>query len=131
MAALLSYQLNILQYVIGSLLEIEKKRSIHGRCSVRKGVLRNLARFTGKHLCHSLFLNKVGGLRPATLLKKRLWHMFFLVNFAKFLRTTFLQNTSGRLLLKKVGSYFFERKDNDIACLPKLRGFYTGKTKSC
>ena len=35
----------------------------------------------------------------ATLLKKRLWHMCFPVNFAKFLRTSFLQNTSGRLLL--------------------------------
>ena len=39
------------------------------------------------------------GLRPATLLKKRLWHWCFLVNFVKFLRTVFLQNTSGRLLL--------------------------------
>ena len=37
--------------------------------------------------------------RPATLLKKRLWHRCFPVNFAKFLRTRFLQNTSGRLLL--------------------------------
>ena len=37
--------------------------------------------------------------RPATLLKKRLWHSCFPVNFAKFLRTPFLQNTSGRLLL--------------------------------
>ena len=37
---------------------------------------------------------------PATLLKKRLWHRCFPVNFAKFLRTPFLQNTSGRLLLK-------------------------------
>ena len=35
----------------------------------------------------------------ATLLKKSLWHRSFLVNFAKFLRTDFLQNTSGRLLL--------------------------------
>ena len=35
---------------------------------------------------------------PATLLKKRLWHRCFPVNFAKFLRTTFLQNTSWRLL---------------------------------
>ena len=35
----------------------------------------------------------------ATLLKKRLWHRCFLRNFAKFLRTPFLQNTSGRLLL--------------------------------
>ena len=38
-------------------------------------------------------------MRPATLLKKRLWHRHFLVNFVKFLRTPFLQNTSGRLLL--------------------------------
>ena len=38
-------------------------------------------------------------LRPATSLKKRLWHRCFLVNFVKFLRTHFLQNTSGRLLL--------------------------------
>ena len=32
-------------------------------------------------------------------LKKRLWHSCFPVNFAKFLRTSFLQNTSVRLLL--------------------------------
>ena len=37
---------------------------------------------------------------PATLLKKRLWHRCFPVNFAKFLRTPFSQNTSGRLLLQ-------------------------------
>ena len=41
-------------------------------------------------------------LRPATLLKKRLWHRCFSVNFAKFLRTRFLQNTSGRLLLDRI-----------------------------
>ena len=74
-------------------------RSSHQRCFVRKGVLRNFAKFTGKHLCQSLFFNKVAGLRPATLLKKRLWHRCFPMNFAKFLRTSFLQNTSGRLLL--------------------------------
>ena len=28
----------------------------------RKGVLRNFAKFTGKHLCQSLFFNKVAGL---------------------------------------------------------------------
>ena len=33
------------------------------------------------------FLNKVADLRSATLLKKRLWHSCFPVNFAKFLRT--------------------------------------------
>ena len=51
-------------------------RSSHKGCSVRKGVLRNFAKFTGKHLCHNLFLNKVWGLRPATLLKERLTHLF-------------------------------------------------------
>ena len=34
-------------------------RSSHRRCSVRKGVLRNLTKFTGKHLYQSLFFNKV------------------------------------------------------------------------
>ena len=41
-------------------------------------------KFTWKQLC---------------FIKKRLWHSCFPVNFAKFLRTTFLPNTSGRLLL--------------------------------
>ena len=38
------------------------------------------------------FLTKLQALclRRATLLKKRLWHRCFPVNFAKFLRTTFL-----------------------------------------
>ena len=76
-------------------------RSSHQRCSLRKCVLRNFAKFTGKHLCQSLFFNKVVGL-PATLLKKRLWHRCFPVNFVKFLRTPFLQNTSGRLLLSVI-----------------------------
>ena len=75
-------------------------RSSHWRCSVKKGVLRNFAKFTEKHLCESLFLNKVAGLRPATLLKKRLWYRCFPVNFAKFLTKPFLKNTSWRLLLK-------------------------------
>ena len=64
-----------------------------------KGVLRNIAKFTGKHLCQSLFLNKVAGLRSTFLLKKRR-HRFFPMNFAKFLRASSIQNTSGRLLLK-------------------------------
>ena len=38
---------------------------------------------------------------PATLLKKRPWYRRFRVNFAKFLRTRFLQNSSGQLLQRK------------------------------
>ena len=51
-----------------------KTRSSHRRCSFKKAVVKNFWRFTGKHLCQSLFYNKVAGL--------------------KFLRTTFLHNTS-------------------------------------
>ena len=57
----------------------------------KKGVLKKFAKFTGKHLCQSLFFNKFTDLRRATLLKKRLWHRYFPENFAKFLRTLFLQ----------------------------------------
>ena len=64
-----------------------------------KVVLRNFTKFTGKHLCQGLFFNKVAGLTSATLFKKGLWHSCFPVNFAKFLGTPFLHNTSGRLLL--------------------------------
>ena len=56
-----------------------------------KNVFLNISQ---KHLCQSFFFNKVAGLRSATLLKKRLWHRCFPVNFAKFLGRPFLQNTS-------------------------------------
>ena len=39
------------------------------RCSVEKGVLKNFAKFTGKHLCQSLVFNKVAGL---SLIKKEI-----------------------------------------------------------
>ena len=51
-----------------------------------KGFLKNFAKFTGKHLCQSLFLNKVVT-GSGTLLKKRLWYRCFHLNFAKFLKT--------------------------------------------
>ena len=72
--------------------------SSHHRCSMKKGVLGNLTKSTGKQLCQSLFFSKVTGLWPATLVKKRLWHRCFPVNFKKFLRKPFLLNTSGQLL---------------------------------
>ena len=61
---------------------------------MKKDVLKNFAKFTGKHICPSQFLNEVA--RPATLLKKRLQHKCFPVNFVKFLRAPFLQNNTSR-----------------------------------
>ena len=54
----------------------------------KNGVLSNFTKFTeNSHLCQSLFFNKVAGLRPAALLKKRFWHRCFPMNFVK--RTPF------------------------------------------
>ena len=65
-------------------------RSSRTEVFCKKIVLRNFAKFTGKHLCQGLFFNKVAGLTPTTLFKKRLWRRCFPVNFAKFLRTPFI-----------------------------------------
>ena len=43
-------------------------------------------------------------IRPATLFKKRVWHSCFPVNFAKFLRTTFIIEHLRWLLHKKHGN---------------------------
>ena len=52
----------------------------------KKSVLRNFTNIAGKHLCQGL-------------LKKRLWHRCFPVNFTKFLITSFLTEHLRWLLL--------------------------------
>ena len=68
----------ILEYELLALLISVKRSHLEIRCEIKmwsarssrpdvfceKGVLRNFAKFTGKHLCHSLFFNKVAGTRP-------------------------------------------------------------------
>ena len=67
-------------------------RSSHRRCSVRKGVLKNLAKFTRKHQCQGLFFNRV-------FIKKETLAQAFFCEFCEISKNTFSQNTSGRLLL--------------------------------
>ena len=75
-----------------------------------------------EQVSETLFKKKVGGLfyplntsenhrfsdvfrgyrRPATLLKKRLWHRCFPVNFAEFLRKHILKNMCERLLFSRM-----------------------------
>ena len=73
-------------------------RSSHQRCTIKKGAIKNFAKFIAKNLCQSLSL-KSCRLQPATLLKNKFWHSCFPMNFVKLLRAPFLQNTSRRLLL--------------------------------
>ena len=70
------------------------RRSSRPDVFCRKDILRNFAKFTRKHfLPEFLFLIELQA-PPALFLKKGLWHSCFSVNFAKFLRTPFLQNTA-------------------------------------
>ena len=75
-------------------------RSSRRRCSVKEGVPKNFTKFTGKYLCQSLFL------KACDLVKKETPHRCFSENFAKILRTPFLQNTSGRLVLNFINRDF-------------------------
>ena len=54
--------------------------SSHPRYSIRKGVLRNFAKLTGKHLCQSLFFNKV---------KKETLSQVFSCEFCELSKNTF------------------------------------------
>ena len=82
----------------------EMDRSSRPEVFCNKAVLRNFAKFIGKHLCQSLFFNKAASVRPATLLKRRQWYRCFPVDFTKFLRTSFLTDHLQLLLLD--GRYF-------------------------
>ena len=69
------------------------------RCSVKKMSQEISQNSQENTLRQSLFFNKVAVLGPETLLKKKLWHRCFPVNFAKFLRTPFFTEHLRRLLL--------------------------------
>ena len=70
----------------------EHKEAVAGRCSLRK-VFLEISQNSQENTCASLCFKKVAGLRPATLLKQRLWRRCFLVNFGKFPRKFFFHRT--------------------------------------
>ena len=70
-------------------------------------VLKIPQNFAGKQLCQSFYFNKVACLRPATLLKKRLWNRCFPVNCVKFLKHLFWQNISSDCCCKEFSWLYF------------------------
>ena len=83
-------------------------RRNHRACSIKKMFSKMSQNSQEKHLCWSLFSVK---LKAFNFIKKKLQHNYFPVNFAKFLRATFLHNTLG-----------------DCSCLLELQSFI-GKIK--
>ena len=87
-------------------------RSSHWKFFIKAVLLKNFTIFTGKYLCRSLFLNKVEGLSPATLLKKKLRHRWFPVNFVR--TALFMDRSSRSQRFFKTGA-------------PKIFAIFTGK----
>ena len=82
---------------------------------VASGALKSFAKFTGKHLWQSLSFDKLANYRLAPLLKKRLQHRCFHMNFTKFLQTAFLQNENYCFCNKTSTETSFK---NDGWCVP-------------
>ena len=78
----------------------------------KKSALRNFVKFPGKYLYQSLFFNKET--KACNFIKKDSG----LLNFTKYLRAPFLQNTSGRLFLE------FRRIKNPTICIHIILGTF-------
>ena len=76
--------------------------AVFRRCSVKKDVCRNSAKFTGKHLCRSLSFNKVAS--------------SLLVNVLKFLRAPILKNWSN-------GRNWRKTCEANLGCLLSIKVF--------
>ena len=85
--------------------KVSSWRSFFGRRHLevfcKKGVLKNFTKLIGKHLCQSLFFNKVGSLKPENLFKKT--QVFFCGFCDIFKNTDIFYKTSA-----VAASHFFE-----------------------
>ena len=59
-------------------------QSSHRMCSIEKGVLKNFAKFTGKHLCQILFFSKV-----CNYITKEILAQVFSCEFCQIFKNTF------------------------------------------
>ena len=71
-----------------------------------KGVLRNFAKFTGKHLCQSLFFNKVAG-GACNIIKKETLVQVFSCEFCEISKNTFFYRTALVAALANIWNFSF------------------------
>ena len=84
-----------------TIFNISHYRSSHQSCSIKKVFLK-ISQNLQENTCAWVSCRQ----RPTTLLKKRLWHRCFPVNFTKFLRTPFFNRTPLVTASVKVESIF-------------------------
>ena len=77
-------------------MDMKKEEQIKIRSSLsqmyfKMGVLKNFAIFTGKHLCQSLFFNKVAGLKPQAcdFIKKETLAQVFSCKYCETFKSSF------------------------------------------
>ena len=96
------------------------------RCSVKKVFLKISQNPQESNCARVYFLIKLqtSDLRPATLLKKRLWPRCFPVNFAKFVGSLLLKSTSAgcfcTVLIKNISDKYCFVKSMRFSPLKKL-----------
>ena len=80
----------VMEFFFSKVVGYNLFRSSHWRCSIKKGVLRNFAKSTGKHLCQTLFFNKIAGLRPLLkhFIKKESLAQIFSCEFCEISKNT-------------------------------------------
>ena len=74
---------------------LKTSRISHRRCSLRKGVHRNFAKFTGKQLCQSLFSKKICRSESCNFIKKETLAQVFSCEFLRILLRTFHRTPLG------------------------------------
>ena len=79
--------------ILDLFFSIYQNRSSHRRCSGRKGILRNFEKLTGKHLCQSIFLNKVVGLLACIFIKNEALAQVLSCEFCKISKNTCFYRT--------------------------------------
>ena len=85
------------------------------RCSVKKGVFRNFAKITGKHLCQSLLFNN------CNFIKKEALAQVFSCEFCKIFESTFFHRTPlvAASVLKTLFYTYFLLKLHSLDIIPE------------
>ena len=80
----------------------------------KKGVLRNIAKFTGKHLCQSLFFNKIAG----NFIKKEALAQEFSCEFCEISKNAnFYRTASVAASVAKLQQFIGRNFDHNQKCL--------------
>ena len=103
------------------MLSLSMQRSSQQRCSIIKRVLRNFAKFTRKHLCQSLFFNKVAD-EACNFIKKETLAQVFSCEFCEIFENIFFTEHLRTTAPGCKTNYSSEKWKNDkisVYCFPK------------